>query len=190
LILKKLVKRNNLKVECSKDIELGIYSGLKPNKMLKILILPLFLVFHPVHVTVTTIDQAQGTDSMRIFFRMYYDDFLRDYKSFDPDFSFEKISGDKSVPDNMIIKYFNDRVKIYVNHKLLTGKLLSASNDTYEIYLNLLYKSDKNPKKFKIKNQVLTGLYSDQTNMIFINISKNEEAMRLTPEHNKETRSF
>ena len=167
-----------------------IILDLNQRRMLKILILPLLLVFHPVHVTVTTINQAQGTDSLKVFFRMYYDDFLRDYKSFDPDFSFEKISGDKPVPDDMINKYFNDRVQIYVNHKLLTGKLLTASNDTYEIYMNLLYKSEKNPKKFKIKNQVLTGLYNDQTNMILISINKNEGAMRLTPEHYKETWSF
>ncbi len=90
----------------------------------------------------------------------------------------------------MINKYFNNRVKIYVNNKLLAGKLFTASNDSYEIFLNLLYKSEKNPRKFMIKNQVLTGLYSDQTNMIFISIIKNEAAMRLTPEHRKEAWSF
>ncbi len=158
--------------------------------MLKIVILPLLLVFHPVHVTVTTINQSQDTDSMKVFFRMYYDDFVRDYKLFNPDFRVETISGNKSIPDEMINKYFNDRVRIYVNHKLLTGKLLVASNDTYEIFMNLLYRSEKNPKKFKIKNQVSTRLYSDQENMIYISINKHEEAMRLTPEHNKESLSF
>jgi translation elongation factor P/translation initiation factor 5A len=54
----------------------------------------------------------------------------------------------------------------------------------------MVYRSDKKPKKIKIRNQVLTGLYSDQTNMIFININKFEEAMRLTPEHDKETYSM
>ena len=59
-----------------------------------------------------------------------------------------------------------------------------------ELLLNLIYRSEKDPKKIKIRNRVLTGLYSDQTNMIFININKNEEAMRLTPEHDMETWSF
>ncbi len=158
--------------------------------MLKILILPLLLFFHPIHVTVISIDQAKGTDSLKVFFRMYYDDFLRDYKSFEPDFNIETLSGDKLVPDDLINKYFNDRVQIYVNHKLLTGKLITVSTDTYEIYMNLLYKSEKNPKKFKIKNKVLTELYSDQTNLIFININKNEQAMRLTSEHYQESLSF
>ena len=156
--------------------------------MLKILILPILLIFHPVHVTLTSIDQVQDSDSLKVFFRMYYDDFLRDYKLFDPDCNLEKISGDQSFPSDLIDKYFNDRVHIYINNKLLTGKLLAVDiPGNYEICLNMLYRSDNRPKKFKIRNQVLTGLYSDQTNMIFFSINKYEAAMRLTPKHNKET---
>jgi hypothetical protein len=158
--------------------------------MLKILILPILLIFHPVHVTLTTIDQVQGADSMKVFFRMYYDDFLRDYKLYDPRCNLEKISVNQSFTADLANKYFNDKVHIYINNKLLTGKVLTMNIQDNEIFLNLLYRSDKDPKKIKIRNQVLTGLYSDQTNMIFISINKNEEAMRLTPEHYKETWSF
>ncbi|HEY5124511.1 MAG TPA: DUF6702 family protein, partial [Ignavibacteria bacterium] len=130
--------------------------------MLKTLILPILMIFHPVHVTLTTIDQVQGTDSMKVFFRMYYDDFLRDYKLYDPDCNLEKISVNQSFPDDLANKYFNDKVHIYINNKLLTGKVLTVNIQDYEIFLNLLYRSDKDPKKIKIRNQVLTGLYSDQ----------------------------
>jgi hypothetical protein len=158
--------------------------------MLKTLILPILLIFHPVHVTLTTINQVQSADSMKVFFRMYYDDFLRDYKLFDPDCNLEKISVTQSFPADLVNKYFNEKVHIYVNNKRLNGKVLTVTVQDYEIFLNLVYRSDKDPKKIKIRNQVLTGLYSDQTNMIFININKNEEAMRLTPEHDKESWSF
>jgi hypothetical protein len=158
--------------------------------MLKILILPILLIFHPVHVTLTSIDQIQSSDSMNVFFRMYYDDFLRDYSLYDPKCNLEKLSANESFPTDLIIKYFNDKVHIYVNNKLLTGKVLSENIQDNEIFLKLLYWSDKEPKKIKITNKVLTALYSDQTNMIFISINKNEQAMRLTPEHDKETWSI
>jgi len=158
--------------------------------MLKILILPIIFAFHPVHVTLTTIDQVQGSDTMKVFFRMYYDDFLQDYKLFDPHFKQDRTAVDQSFPADLATKYFNDKIHIYVNNKLLTGKVLTVTILDYEIFLNLVYGSDKVPKKIKILNQVLTELYSDQTNMVFININKNEEAMRLTPEHDKETWSF
>jgi hypothetical protein len=127
---------------------------------------------------------------MKVFFRMYYDDFLQDYKDYDPDSDPEKISVDESFPVELAGKYFNDRVHIYINNKLLTGKVMTVNILDNEIFLNLVYQSDKDPEKIKIRNQVLTRLYSDQTNMIFISINKNEEAMRLTPEHDKESWSF
>jgi hypothetical protein len=163
---------------------------LKPRRMLKILILAVLSIFHPVHVTLTTIDQCQGTDSMKVFFRMYYDDFLLDYKLFDTDRNLEKLSVNRSFPADLANKYFNDKIHIYVNNKQLTGNVLTVTILDNEIFLNLLYQSEKDPKKIKIRNQILTRLYSDQTNMIFIKINKNEEAMRLTPEHDKETWSF
>ena len=36
--------------------------------------------FHPVHVTLTSIDYVPEIDSFKVFVRMYFDDFLRDYK--------------------------------------------------------------------------------------------------------------
>jgi hypothetical protein len=158
--------------------------------MLKILILPVFLVLHPVHVTLTTIDQEENSDTMKVFFRMYYDDFLRDYEIFDPAGSSEKITSNQSFATDLLNKYFNERIHISVNGKLLRGKVLSVNVQDNEIFLNLNYQSFNDPKKIKISNHILTGIYSDQTNMIFIKIMKNEEAMRLTTEHDKELWSF
>lgn len=127
---------------------------------------------------------------MKVFFRMYYDDFLLDYKLYDRDHNLEKLSVTQSFPANLAKNYFNDKIHIYLNNKLLTGTLMSVTILDNEIFLNLVYRSEKNPKKIKIRNQVLIGLYSDQTNMVFININNNEEAMRFTPDHDKETWSF
>jgi hypothetical protein len=158
--------------------------------MLKILLLPCILIFHPVHVTLTTIEQKPSTDTMKVFFRMYYDDFLLDYKLYDPENKLDKLSVVQSFPTDSANKYFNDKIHIYINNKLLTGKVLKVTILDNEIFLNLFFRSEKDPKKIKIRNQVLTGLYSDQTNMIFISINKNEHAMRLTPEHGTETWSL
>lgn len=146
--------------------------------------------FHPVHVTLTTITQTQDSDTMEVFFRMYYDDFLRDYKVYDPQTKLEKISGSDSFPADLLNNYFSDKVRIYINNRLIAGKLLTVDIIDNEVFLKLFYLSTKAPKKIRIKNQVLTGLYTDQTNMVFISINKNEEALRLTPEHQNETLSL
>ncbi len=154
--------------------------------MLKILILNSLLFFHPVHVTLITVNQAQESDTLKVFFRMYYDDFLRDYKLYNPDFKPEKNSEPEDFPDELMKKYFDDRVQIYINHKLLSGSMSNVSTDSYEIRLNLIYHSDKKPRNFKIRNQILIGLYSDQANMVYLNINKYENAIKLTGEHFEE----
>lgn len=155
--------------------------------MLKALLLPVILMFHPVHVTLTSIDQAQGSDSLIVTFRMYYDDFLRDYKLYQPDFDPAKISGDNPFTADQLYSYFNDRVGICINNKRLKGELLDVDiPDNYEIILSLLYKSVREPLRFRIRNQVLTRLYDDQRNMIFFSINGHEEGIRLTSKHRKE----
>ncbi len=158
--------------------------------MLKIFIIPILFIFHPIHVTLTTIEQVQGTDSMKVFFRMYYDDFLNDYSSFDAKADVRKISDNESFPAEMAGKYFNDKVQIAINNKTLTGKVVAIKILDNEMFLNLLYKSSLDPKKIRIRNRILTGLYSDQINMIFLNLNKHETALRLTPDHDKETYTF
>jgi hypothetical protein len=158
--------------------------------MLKILIIPIFLAFHPIHVTLTTIDQAQGTDSMKVFFRMYYDDFLNDYSSYDPKTDLKKISNDDTFPAELAFKYFNEKVQIYVNNKRISGQIVGIKVLDNELFLNMVYRSYRDPKKIRIRNRVLTELYEDQINMIFLNINKHETALRLTPDNDKETWEF
>ncbi len=145
---------------------------------------------HPVHVTLTSIDQAAGSDSLKVFFRMYYDDFLLDYRLYDPDFNTGKYTDDKPFPAELLNDYFNHNVRIYINNKLITGQVVSLKILNNEIFMNLLYHSEKDPGKIRVRNRVLTRLYRDQTNMIYININRNQDAMRLTPDHFRETVSF
>ncbi len=154
--------------------------------MLKVLILNALLFFHPVHVTLTTINQAQGSDTLKVFFRMYSDDFLRDYELYNPDFKPGKNRGPKEITDDLLKKYFDQRVQIYINHKLLSGSLLNVSTDNYEIRLDLVYFSEKKPRNFRIRNKILVALYSDQANMVYFNINNYEDALKLTVDHVEE----
>lgn len=148
------------------------------------------MIPHPMHVTLTSISQVQGDDTLKVFFRMYYDDFLKDYKLNNPDFTFKKKAEDIIIPDDMLKEYFDDLVQIYINRKLLTGRLLAVSNDNIEISLSLIYDSVKEPRQLKIRNKVMTKLYSDQTNMVFISINNYEEALKLTSKHSTESRTL
>jgi hypothetical protein len=150
--------------------------------MLKLLILNIFLYLHPVHVTLTTINQAQNSDTLKVFCRMYYDDFQLDYKLFYPEFK-PGISNDTMYYSHeMLNKYFQGRVQIYINSKLLSGRLSDVTINDYEILLNFKYHSVRKPRNFRIRNQIMTSIYSDQANMVYLNINKYEDAIKLTVE--------
>jgi hypothetical protein len=155
--------------------------------MLRVLAFTLWLIMHPGHVTMTSIDYVQGTDSLKVSCRMEFNDFLKDLQTIDDDRNLRTIFSKQPFPSDLINQYFNSKVFIYVNDKLLIGKLLSANITDNDINLNLFYRSGKKPKSITVRNLILTGWYSDQTNLTIIRINNFEKGIKLTPGHNEET---
>jgi hypothetical protein len=155
--------------------------------MLKIVVISLWMIIHPGHVTMTSIDYVQGTDSLKVSCRMNFDDFLKDLQTIDDDRNLYRLFNKQPFPSDLINQYFNSKVFIYINNNLLIGKLLSSDISDKDINLNLIYRSDKKPKYITVRNMILTGWYSDQTNLMIIRINNLEKGIKLTPEHNEET---
>jgi hypothetical protein len=155
--------------------------------MLRILAISLWLFMHPGHVTMTSLDYVQGSDSLKVSCRMEFEDFLKDLQTIDDDRNLRRLFTKQPFPNDLINQYFNSKVFIYINNNLLIGKLLSANLIDNDISLNLIYRSDKKPKLITVRNLILTGWYSDQTNLMIIRINNFEKGIKLTHEHNEET---
>jgi len=155
--------------------------------MFKALAISLCLFIHPGHITMTSIDYVQGTDSLKVFCRMEFDDFLKDLQTIDDDRNLYRLFSKQPFPSDLINQYFNSKVFIYVNNKLLTGKLLSAKITDTEINLDLNYRLAKKPKSITVRNMILTGWYSDQINLMIIRINNFEKGIKLTSGHTEET---
>jgi hypothetical protein len=155
--------------------------------MLKILALSVWLVSHPVHVTLTSIDHVTNTDSLKVFVRMYYDDFLLDYSLSGLKLPDGAEQFENSFPTDLMSDYLGKKVSININNKQLTGQLLNLTLEDNEISMNLLYRSDKKPRVITVENKIMTELYSDQANMTIIRIDSFEEGIMLTPLKTEET---
>jgi hypothetical protein len=148
--------------------------------MLKTVFFSLWFLFHPVHVTFTSIDYDPERVTFKVFVRMYFDDFLRDCKlngneTLNEDFSDNDPSSMKTME-----KYLADKVILKVNEKQLSGKLLAMKLSDNEISMNLDYKTIKKPKTITVKNFIMTSLYSDMSNMMIIKVNDFEEGIKLT----------
>jgi hypothetical protein len=154
--------------------------------MLKALAILTMLYMDPVHVTLTSVDQIRGTDSLKVLVKMNYDLFLRDYQTIDDDRSMERYRN-KPFPQSFAYSYLQSKIAIYINNKLLYGKLLNMDVTDGEISLNLLYRLEKKPKKITIRNKFLISLYGDAANFTIITIGNLEKDIKMTSEYTEET---
>jgi hypothetical protein len=136
--------------------------------MLKTLFFSVWLLFHPVHVSVTSIDFIPEMDSFKVFVRMYFDDFLLDCELNGMNIQKTGFSEDNSTSREVLAGYLRDMVIIMVNEKQLEGKLQDVKLADNELSMNLEYFSRKKPKTITVKNLIMTGLYNDQSNMIIL----------------------
>jgi hypothetical protein len=155
--------------------------------ILKILAFSFWLFMHPGHVTMTSIEYVQGTDSLKVSCRMEFADFLKDLQTIDDDRNLYRLFNQQPYPTDLINQYFNSKVFIYINDRLLIGKLLSADITDNDINLKLIYRAGKRPKKLTVRNMILTGWYTDQENLMIIKINDFQKGFKLTTEHNEET---
>ncbi|MBE3085942.1 MAG: hypothetical protein IMZ64_06970, partial [Bacteroidetes bacterium] len=127
--------------------------------MFKTLFFSIWLLFHPVHVTLTSIDYVPEMDSFKVFVRMYFDDFLRDNKLNGKEIQNKDFSIDNSSSRDVMEKYLGEKIIIKVNEKQLSGKLRDIKLADNEISMNLEYNAGKKPKTITVKNLIMTGLY-------------------------------
>ncbi|NLV20242.1 MAG: hypothetical protein GXY51_12250 [Bacteroidetes bacterium] len=156
--------------------------------MIKIFSLFVCLLLHPVHVSLTSIDHVQDTDSLKVLVRMYYDDLISDCSLF---FSSGDFDGNAYqqvlLPEEYMKKYLDDRIRIRVNNKQLKGKLLNMVLAEDEVTANLLFITEAKPETITVSNLIMAGLYTDQANMTIVHVSDLEEGVKFTPEYTEKT---
>jgi hypothetical protein len=156
--------------------------------MIKILTLPVLILFQQMPVTFTGIEYIQGTDSLKVSVRLNYELFLRDYQQtvFD-DLDLEVLRSFKPFPADLANNYINSKLNIYTKKKLIIGKLLKMEENDRDIRFSMLYRVEKKLKSITVKNTILTGLYSNVENLTIIKSGNYEKEMKFTPEYNEET---
>jgi len=155
--------------------------------MFKTLYISLWLLLHPVHVTFTSIDFISGPGCFNVFVKMYFDDFLLDFKLNGGDIKSGDFSAFTSFSKDAMEKYLRDKLLIKVNEKLLSGKLQDMKVADNEISMNLEYKGGKNPETIIVKNLIMINLYPDQSNMIIVKVKDFEEGAKLTSDQTERT---
>lgn len=150
----------------------------------------MWFVLHPVHVSLTSVDYMPENYSFKVFVKMYFDDFLKDYRLSEGEIQENGFSGENSSSMEAMKKYLSRKVVLIVNGKELEAKLNDMSLAENEISINLTYGINRNPKTITVKNLIMSTLYADQANMIIVKVNDFEEGAKLTPETVEKTFNF
>lgn len=156
--------------------------------MLKILVLPILILSQQSPVTFTGIDLIANSDSLKVFVRFNYDLFLRDYQqTINDDLDLNALRNFNPFPEDLTNNYINSKLHIYLNKKLLVGKLLNSNVEGNDITLILLYRIAKKPKSITVRNTILTGLFSNVENLTIIRINNIDKEIKFTSEYKEAT---
>ena len=148
--------------------------------MFKILFFSTLLLFHPVHVTITSIDYIPEKEHYKVFIRMYLDDFVLDNKLNGGTLEENDFSNGVDFAKIEIEQFIREKVMIIVNEKSLPLKLIDAKLADDEISLNLEYKTSSEPEILTVRNMIMTRLYEDQLNMVIVKVNNFEEGVKMT----------
>ena len=128
-----------------------------------------FLVFiHPIYISSTNVVVSDEILEIKIkLFRDDLEDGLRDFHGFSISIdSLNKIEKNKSL----INQYINDKLTLIINNEKINFFIInySLTNDIFEVYFKQIF--TKKTKDIKINNQLLIEIYSEQSNIMFLDI--------------------
>jgi hypothetical protein len=153
--------------------------------MLKIILFTFFISSHPVHVTLLSIEYSSETRSFDAFLKVYYDDFLLDYKLYSPDTEQPDLKNKPEPAKELVRNYLNNRILFILGKKKIDAEINDITLDNNELRMNLSFAVKKKSGTFRIGNSILTQIYRDQSNLLIFKCDTFEEGIKLTPE-NKE----
>lgn len=150
--------------------------------MFRLLFFSIWLVIHPVHVSLMSIDYVPDQEIFKVFLRIYYDDFLLDSGIKTADQKNLDFSVNNAFTQEVMANYVNDRIRISVNKKQIPAKLGEMNLSDNELRMNLFFSSTRKVSSITVKNLIMTSLYSDQANMIIVKVNDFERGVKLTAE--------
>lgn len=155
--------------------------------MIRNLLLSIWLITHPVHVSLLSIDYVPDRKIINAFLRIYFDDFLLDAGIGEADRKNLSFGSNDAFTNAVIGNYFNSKIRIAVNNRQLSAKLVSYELSDNELNMNLMFDSVRNISTITVKNLIMTSIYKDQANMIIIRINDFEQGVKLTADEAEQT---
>ena len=151
-----------------------------------IIISLMFASLHPVHVSFSNVEYNEENQEILIASRIFWDDMELSIKEqLDVDLN---IGSENQHPDTekFIETWFINNFSININGETVPPndiQLTKTERGEMAMRVFLSVKTE-NPSSIRIENNILTDLFADQSNLVILNISGEQQSFSLTGENN------
>ncbi len=131
------------------------------------LLLFFILVFHPVHVSVTSMEYNKGEKIFLMSFKVFTDDFETIVEEkYGVNLNLGKEDELKNA-DEYFNRYFNESFSFKVNgEELREPVFLEKKMNDIAVWIYYKYPISGNVEEVEIKNVIMLDMFSDQSNML------------------------
>ena len=141
------------------------------------------LLFHPVHVSVASLDYDEEKASFSLFLKLFSDDLEDDCRLMRNDPGLQLYDADFNPSREIIEEYLASRLLIEAGGKRLTAIVeeIEADERAGEVRINVTFEYSGEGREFKIVNKIMTDLFDDQANLLIFRMGNYEEGFKFTP---------
>ncbi|MFO7575220.1 MAG: DUF6702 family protein [Bacteroidales bacterium] len=140
------------------------------------------LLFHPVHVSLGSLDYDDEKASFSLFLKLFSDDLENDCRLMKKDAALQLYDENYMPSREIIEEYLDSRLFIESDNKRLKGVLGEIAADAEEVRINVTYEYAGKGRSFRIVNKIMTDLFDDQANLLIFRIDNYEEGFKFTPQ--------
>lgn len=156
-----------------------------------LLLLPLFaFTAHKYYLSLTKIDYIKESKSIQITSRIFIDDLEKTLnKKYNKSFELDTNQELKDV-DKYIKQYISKLLIININHKITSFNYLGKKYENDVIYLFAEIENVTEIKSIEVQNRILMDEFSEQQNIIKLNINNKKKSFILTEDSDKDLLNF
>jgi hypothetical protein len=143
----------------------------------------LLIAFHPVHVSLASLEYEESAGMFSMFVKVYSDDLENDCRLVTGNSELLLYESGYKPDGDILQEYIKDRISITIDNKLLVGEIERIEADQEEVRINIKYIYKGDATNIIIKNRIMTDLFDDQTNLFIIRMGDWEEGIKFTTEY-------
>jgi len=153
---------------------------LKLSFVVVLFVLSSAFTFHKFYVGVFQVDYFKEKKAVQITTRLFIDDLEKALHKKHNRHFYITTKDEVADANTYIAKYLEEKLKIKINNKIQTIQFLTKEQEENIVICYLKINFKDNIKDLEITNNVLSDIFSEQQNLVHLNINGNKKTILFT----------